>query len=226
MSFRDIIKKSVLQSFTGSNITTTTVCITLMITVILALYIFAVYYLSTRKTFYNKTFNVSLAAIAVITASIILAMQSNLAISLGMVGALSIVRFRTAVKDPKDLVFLFWSISVGIICGAGIYEIAFISSLIVTIGLFALELTPVGTAGSILVVNCDSLEREARIMEIVKEGSGRRTAVVKSRNASVAGVDFVIECKAKEPSGMLQKLQSLDGVTGVSLLEHDGEVHF
>ena len=104
MSFRDIIKKSVLESFTGSSITTVTVCVTLAITIVLALYIFIVYYLSARKTFYNKTFNVSLAAIAVITASIILAMQSNLAISLGMVGALSIVRFRTAVKDPNDLV--------------------------------------------------------------------------------------------------------------------------
>lgn len=224
MSFRDIIKKSVLESFTGSNITTTTVCVTLGITIILALYIFVVYYLSTRKTFYNKTFNVSLAAIAVITASIILAMQSNLAISLGMVGALSIVRFRTAVKDPKDLVFLFWAISVGIICGAGIYEIAIISSLIVTIGLFALELTPVGMASSILVVNCTSLEKETAIMEIVKAGSKHPT--VKSRNASIAGADFVIECRVKEASDMLQKLQALDGVTGVSLLEHDGEVNF
>lgn len=224
MSFRDIIKKSVLQSFTGSSITTTTVCVTLGITVILALYIFAVYYLSTRKTFYNKTFNVSLAAISVITASIILAMQSNLAISLGMVGALSIVRFRTAVKDPKDLVFLFWSISVGIICGAGIFEIAVISSLIVTIGLFVLELTPVGYAGGILVINCNSLDQEAEIMEIVKAGSKKPS--VKSRNASVTGVDFVIECRAKEPSQMLQKLQALEGVSGVALMEHDGEVNF
>lgn len=224
MSFKDVIKKSVLESFSGSNITTTTVCITLGITIILALYIFLVYYLSTRKTFYNKTFNVSLSAIAVITASIILAMQSNLAISLGMVGALSIVRFRTAVKDPKDLVFLFWSISVGIICGAGIYEIAIISSLIVTIGLFALELTPVGMASNILVVNCTSLEKETEIMEIVKAGSKHFS--VKSRNASIAGADFVIECRVKEAADMLQKLQALSGVTGVSLLEHDGEVNF
>lgn len=224
MSFKDIIKKSVLESFTGSNITTTIVCVTLAITVLLALYIFVVYYLSTRKTFYNKTFNVSLAVIAVITASIILAMQSNLAISLGMVGALSIVRFRTAVKDPKDLVFLFWSISVGIICGAGIYEIAIIASLIVTIGMFALELTPVGTASGILVVNCSSLEQEDQIMAIVKSAS--RHPSVKSRTASVAGVDFVIECRAKNASEMLQKIQALDGITGVSLLEHDGEVNF
>ena len=224
MSFKDIIKKSVLESFTGSNITTTTVCITLGITIVIALYIFLVYYLSTRKTFYNKSFNVSLAAIAVITASIILSMQSNLAISLGMVGALSIVRFRTAVKDPKDLVFLFWSISTGIICGAGIYEIAVISSLIVTIGLFALELTPVGNASGFLVVNCDKLETEAGVMEIVKADCKHPS--IKSRNASIAGVDFVIECRPKDPSGMLQKLQALEGVRGVSLLEHDGEVNF
>lgn len=224
MSFKDVIKKSVLESFMGNNITTTTVCITLGITIILALYIFLVYYLSTRKTFYNKTFNVSLAAIAVITASIILAMQSNLAISLGMVGALSIVRFRTAVKDPKDLVFLFWSISIGIICGAGIYEIAIISSLIVTIGLFALELTPVGMACNILVVNAGSLDKEKEIMDIVKAGS--KYASIKSRNASIQGADFVIECRVREAAEMLQKLQALEGINGVSLLEHDGEVNF
>lgn len=224
MSFKDVIKKSVLESFMGNNITTTTVCITLGITIILALYIFLVYYLSTRKTFYNKTFNVSLAAIAVITASIILAMQSNLAISLGMVGALSIVRFRTAVKDPKDLVFLFWSISIGIICGAGIYEIAIISSLIVTIGLFALELTPVGMACNILVVNSSSLDKEKEIMDIVKAGS--KYASIKSRNASIQGADFVIECRVREAAEMLQKLQALEGINGVSLLEHDGEVNF
>lgn len=224
MSFKDVIKKSVLESFMGNNITTTTVCITLGITIILALYIFLVYYLSTRKTFYNKTFNVSLAAIAVITASIILAMQSNLAISLGMVGALSIVRFRTAVKDPKDLVFLFWSISIGIICGAGIYEIAIISSLIVTIGLFALELTPVGMACNILVVNAASLDKEKEIMDIVKAGS--KYASIKSRNASIQGADFVIECRVREAAEMLQKLQALEGINGVSLLEHDGEVNF
>ena len=119
---------------------------------------------------------------------------------------------------------MFWSISIGIICGAGIYEIAVIASLIITIGLFALELIPVGNASGILVVNCGSLEQETQIMDIVKESCKRPS--VRSRNASVAGVDFVIECRAKQPAGMLQKLQALDGVTGVALMEHDGEVNF
>ena len=224
MGFQDVFKKSFLEGFNGMDITTGKIAATLFVTAILALYVFMIYRLVTRKVFYSKSFNISLAAMALITAAIILAMQSNLVISLGMVGALSIIRFRTAVKDPMDLVFLFWSISVGIICGAGICEIAVISSLIVTIGLFVLELTPVGYAGGILVVNCGSLDREAEIMEIVRAGSKKPS--VKSRNASVAGVDFVIECRAKEPSEMLQKLQALEGVTGVALMEHDGEVSF
>lgn len=224
MSFKDLIKKSVLESFSSNNITTATICITLAITVVLALYIFVVYYLSVKKTFYNQSFNVSLVAIAVITAAIILAMQSNLAISLGMVGALSIVRFRTAVKDPKDLIFLFWAISVGIICGAGIFEIAIIASLLVTIAIFALELTPVGTASALLVVGGKDFEQEKTILDIVKKNS--KFASVKSRNTSVSGVDFVIECKAKDAAAMLTEIKALEGVTNVSLLEHDGEVSF
>jgi len=224
MSFKDLIKKSVLESFSNNSITTATICITLAVTLILALYIFVVYYLSVRKTFYNQSFNISLVAIAIVTSAIILAMQSNLAISLGMVGALSIVRFRTAVKDPKDLIFLFWAISVGIICGAGIYEIAIIASLIVTIAIFALELTPLGTASSLLVVGGKDFEQEKQILDLVKKNS--KYASVKSRNSSVAGVDFVIECKVKDASAMLTEIKALDGITNVSLLEHDGEVSF
>ena len=97
-TFADIIKKSVLQDLNASNMTTTTVVITLGITCILALYLFVVYYIATKKSFYSKSFNIAIALIAVITASILLAMQSNLVISLGMVGALSIVRFREAMK--------------------------------------------------------------------------------------------------------------------------------
>ena len=121
-TFSNIFKKSFLEGFGGSDITTVRILVTLAVTCALALYIFIVYYVATKKTFYSKTFNIALFMIAVITSSIILAMQSNLVISLGMVGALSIVRFRTAIKDPMDLIFLFWSISIGIICGADRYD--------------------------------------------------------------------------------------------------------
>lgn len=224
MTFKDMIKRSVIESFTGNSITTSTVVVTMLMALLLGVYIFIIYYFSTKKTFYNKTFNVSLPVLSVITASIVLTMQSNLAISLGMVGALSIVRFRTAIKDPKDLMFLFWSISVGIICGGGIYEIAIIASLVVTIVMFALELLPVGCAGYVIVVNTTKNDLEAKLMDIIK--SGTKGAVIKSRNASVAGTDYVIECKNADGAKLIGELMAVDGISNVSVLNHDGEVNF
>ena len=120
MSYKDIFKNSFLNGYASSAIDTKTILIGLGITAVLGIFIFFIYRAITRKTFYNKTFNLSLPAMAIITAAIILTIQSNIVLSLGMVGALSIVRFRTAVKDPLDLVFLYWAISIGIICGAGL----------------------------------------------------------------------------------------------------------
>jgi hypothetical protein len=124
MSYSDLFKKSFLEGFAPADITTTTAAVAMLITCALALYIFVVYRVLTRKTFYSKSFNISLAGIALITCAIILTIQSSLVVSLGMVGALSIIRFRTAVKDPMDLMFLFWAIALGIICGVGLAEIA------------------------------------------------------------------------------------------------------
>ena len=112
MSFRDIIKNSILETMENSTLSTASICVTLGIAILFCIYIYTVYYLSQKKGFYNKQFNIVLGVLPIITAGIILAMQSNLVISLGMVGALSIVRFRTAVKEPKDLLFLFWSIGI------------------------------------------------------------------------------------------------------------------
>ena len=145
MSTKDILKKSFLESITSADVTPQEIFLILLITTVLALYIFFIYRVLTRKTFYSKTFNISLAALALITAGIILTIQSSIVVSLGMVGALSIVRFRTAIKDPMDLVFLFWSISVGIICGARLYVIAVILSVFVTIVIFVLDKMPVAS---------------------------------------------------------------------------------
>ena len=107
-SFKDILKKSFLEGFASSDITAKTVMVALLVTTLIAVYIFVVYKLMCRKTFYSKNFNISLVGVALITAAIIITIQSSVVVSLGMVGALSIVRFRTAVKDPMDLMFLFW----------------------------------------------------------------------------------------------------------------------
>lgn len=221
-TFSNIFKKSFLEGFSSGNISTSTILVTMAVTIVLALYIFVVYFLATKKTFYSKNFNIALALIAVITSSIILAMQSNLVISLGMVGALSIVRFRTAIKDPMDLIFLFWSISIGIICGAQMYTIAILASLILTIGLFLLEMTPVGRAAVILVVNASQTNVEEAVMSSVKKYS--KVAEIKSRNITGLGLDLIISCKPEKEAELVQEVAAIEAVHHVSLMAHDGEV--
>ena len=222
MSFSDIFTKSFLEGFQGGNITVGRVAVTLIVTAIIGMYIFLVYYASTEKSFDLKSFNISLVLVAVITSAIVLAMQSNLVISLGMVGALSIVRFRTAIKDPTDLVFLFWAISVGIICGADLYFIAIITSLAVTAGLFALSLTPVGTAASLIIISLNSTTKEEDILNAVKEHS--RVCKVRSRTVTVEDKRMIVECKPEREEELVKKINDVNGVFGVTLMEHNGEV--
>lgn len=224
MGFQDVFKKSFLEGFTSMDITTGKIAATLFVTALLALYIFAIYRLVTRKVFYSKNFNISLAAMALITAAIILAMQSNLVISLGMVGALSIVRFRTAVKDPMDLAFLFWAISIGIICGAGLYEVALVTSVAVTVFILVLDMLPVGKAPMMLVINSSVMDGEAAVLETVKKYA--KYYKVKSRNLSRDRLDMVVELRVKDESGLVSEVAALEGMISASLIAHDGEVTF
>ena len=224
MGFKDVFKKSFLEGFNGMDITTAKIAATLFVTALLALYIFAIYRLVTRKVFYSKNFNIALAALSLITAAIILAMQSNLVISLGMVGALSIVRFRTAIKDPMDLVFLFWSISIGIICGAGLYEVALVTSVAVTGFILVLDMIPVSRAPMMLVVNSSKMDDEQTVLDVV--GKYAKSYKVKSRNLSKGRLDMVVELRVKDESGLVSEVAALDGMIGASLIAHDGEVTF
>ena len=149
-------------------------------------------------------------------------MQSNLVISLGMVGALSIVRFRTAIKDPMDLMFLFWAISIGIICGAQMYKIAIITSLALTVGLFLLEMTPQGKANVLLVINATDLSVEPQIKELIQKYA--KHYVMKSRNVTNGGVDLIVDLKVNNERELLADVTALKEVTGASLMAHDGEV--
>ena len=222
-TFSNIFKKSFLEGFSAGDITTGKIVVTLLVTVLLAIYIFVVYYVHSKKTFYNKSFNVSLALIAIITAAIILAMQSNLVISLGMVGALSIVRFRTAIKEPMDLMFLFWSISIGIICGAGLAQIGIILSITMTVVVFALDRIPSTVAPLIMVVNMNGVEGESKVVQCIETVC--KYYKVKSKTVSGSGsMNMTIELKLDKNNTIVQDVAKIEGVTSVSLLEHDGEV--
>lgn len=224
MSYLDIFKDDFLSNYTSGDVSVTYVATILGITCLIACYIFVVYRLITSKTFYSKNFNISIAAIAVITAAIIIAVQSSIVISLGMVGALSIVRFRTAVKEPMDLCFLFWSIAVGICCGARMTEVACILSVVLTILVIILDRLPVGRAPMILVANLDDVRKEPDFIKNVETFC--KYYKIKSRNVAADKCNLVIEVRAKQEYELIQTLSEMQGVINVSLVSHDGEVTF
>jgi len=222
MTFSDVLKKSFLNSLNYTEIDIEAVGLTLVISLLMSLFIFAIYRVTTRKTFYSKSFNISLVAMTLMTTAIIVAVQSSVVISLGMVGALSIVRFRTAIKNPMDLFFLYWSIGVGIICGAGLYEVAIIVSVMITAALLLLEILPVGAAPMILVVNCTECTLEAKVTRELKKYC--KHFKVKSRNITATSLDLVIEVRCKKEADLVLGVSKIEGVSMASLLSHDGEV--
>lgn len=224
MGFKDIFKKSFIQGFTRYDATPENIIVVFLIASIFAMYIFFAYRLLTRRTFYSKSFNIALPALVLITAGVILTIQSSVVISLGMVGALSIVRFRTAIKDPMDLVFLFWAISTGIICGAGLAQISCVLAFILTVALFVLDRLPVAKAPKILMVSGNSYELEKSIMALVQKYC--KTFVVKSRALSNGKINLVVEIRASDDSALLQEVAALENVVSSTILAHDGEVTY
>ena len=223
MSFKDIFKKSFLSQF-NTDLSTTSIVMALLITAIIAIYIFAVYRVVCRKAFYSRSFAISLPVIAMITASVIIAVQSSIVISLGMVGALSIVRFRTAVKDPMDLAFLFWSISVGIICGATLYEVAVEASILITIVMLGLHYVPNAKPALILLVNGTGADVQEAVKQVLEANT--KWYQIKSRNVSASGMDMIVELKTKQEDTLAQKILAVPGVENATLMTHDGEVTY
>ena len=221
MTFKDVIRNNLFEGFAGSNLTSTEIILTMSVAFVLAVYLFFAYRLLTKNAFYSQSYNISMAAISLVTCGIIIAMQSSLVISLGMVGALSIVRFRTAIKEPMDLLFLFWSIGTGIICGTGLYKIAIIVALIVTIAILLLKSIPETKAANILFVSSTDKAIEEKLQDtLTKHTTSSR---VRSRNMTGSGIDLVIEIRTKEPADLLKAVDGLEGVVSASLIEHEGE---
>lgn len=220
MNFKDIIKQSILDNFTG-DITPEKIAVVLLAAFTFGVYIFFVYRVAVSNEFYSKDFNKTLTLMAVTTAAIVLSIQANLIISLGMVGALSIVRFRTAVKSTLDLFFLYWAISVGIICGAGLYLLAGVASVIITIIIFALEYIQSPVALSVLVIQATDLnaakEADTAIKEIAKFSR------IKNKTISKNNVECIWEIKIKEVDSLEKKLSKIDGINSFSFMSFDRE---
>lgn len=219
MSFIDYLGNQLNQGFSYSDISTTKILLSLCFSFVLALYVHFVYKFSSKNQFYNKNYGVCMVIISVVTAGIVLAMQSSLVISLGMVGALSIVRFRTAIKDPLELLFLFWSISIGIICGAGLYEIAILMSIIATLGIGLFLMIPFRIKTCLLVIHTQNKEHIGEIMNLIKQNT--RYFAIKSKNLTRSGAELVFEVKFNEDDRILSdSLWAIPGVSAVNLLEN------
>lgn len=223
-TFRDIFKNSFLDSFSMAEVSVPDVAISFLVAALLGAYLFFLYQQVTRKTFYDKYFNMSLPVLAIIVCAVVVTIQFNIVVSLGMVGALSIVRFRTAVKSPMDLVFLFWAIAIGIICGASIHVVAVIMSAVITAGLFIMELLPVAKAPVLLIVNAGDKAVLPQIEETVKKHT--RRFHIKSQTIETDRVSLIIEVDARDSSEMLIQVAQIPSVNRCSLVSHDGEVTF
>ena len=131
--------ENIFNSYSNSSITSVTIFSVLIMAAIMAIYEFAVYRLVSHRTFYNKSFNITISVLPFFIATIILCLQSNLVITLGTIGALAILRFRNSVKDPIDMLYLLWSVFIGIVCGCQLYEVGVCTSIVVTIVLIILK---------------------------------------------------------------------------------------
>ena len=218
-TFTDIIKNSFLEETADFSIAAASV--SLLSALFIGLFIFFIYKKTYAGVMYSKPFNTSLVLLSVLTTFVILAVTSNVVLSLGMVGALSIVRFRTAIKEPLDLVFLFWSISVGIILGAGLYSLAFLGSAFITVILLVLTGKVDSSAPYILMLQLENENAELQATEIIKNRFGK--VLVKSKSITDGQPELIYEVKVKNnETSFMNELSAIEGIQSATLVSYNG----
>lgn len=220
MSFNDIFKNSFLENATQFSVVDTLISIVLAFAI--GMFIYFIYKKTYQGVMFNRQFGVSLVALTMIATFIILAVTSNVVLSLGMVGALSIVRFRTAIKDPLDLVFLFWSVGAGIVLGACMYPLAVIGSLIVGLILFIFVRAKVSDSDYILVVECKDEAAEKRAEELIKTDVKKYS--VKSKTVARGYIEVSYEVRLNgSDTEFVNKVSSADGIDKAVLVSYNGD---
>ena len=220
MSFNDIFKSSFLENVDSVSLLDMALAIVLAFGI--GLFIFYVYKKTYQGVMYSSSFGVTLVALTMITSVVILAVTSNVVLSLGMVGALSIVRFRTAIKEPLEIAFLFWSIAVGIVLAAGFIPLAVFGSAAIGGLLLVFVNKKPHIAPYIVVVQCDDHEAEVSARDFLKENTLR--SVVKSKSAQKGGVELHMEVRLKdEDTDFVNTLSGMPGVESAVLVSYNGE---
>ena len=220
MTFNDIFKSSFLENVTSVSILDMAIAMILAFTI--GMFIFLVYKKTYQGVMYSSSFGVTLVALTMITTLVILAVTSNVVLSLGMVGALSIVRFRTAIKEPLDIAFLFWSIAVGIVLAAGMIPLAVFGSIIIGIILIVFVNKKTSLMPYIIVLSCTGHDAETKASEYIKSKVDR--FVVKSKSAQKGNIELNIEIRLKsDNTDFINELADMDGINSAVLVSYNGE---
>ena len=220
MTFNDVFKSSFLENI--GSVSILDMLIALVLAFGLGMFIFLVYKKTFSGVMYSSSFGVTLIALTMITTVVILAVTSNVVLSLGMVGALSIVRFRTAIKEPLDIAFLFWSIAVGIVLAAGMIPLAVIGSVVIGVILLVFVNKKTYLNPYIVVIQCENHDSEVQAREFLKKQVQK--CVVKSKTVQKGSVELNLEIRMKEENtDFVNILSEMEGVNSAVLVSYNGE---
>ena len=220
MTFNDIFKSSFLENVTEFSAVDT--LIGMVFAAVIGLFIFSIYKKTFQGVMYSSGFSLSLIGLCLVTTLVIMAVTSNVVLSLGMVGALSIVRFRAAIKEPMEIVYLFWSIAAGIVIGAGMIPLAVIGSAIIGAILILFANRKIHENPYILILNCSDEKAEEEALGLVEKEVKR--FVIKSKTVNQAGIELTAEIRLKDAAtAFVNRLEEIENVGEVTLVSYNGE---
>lgn len=220
MTFKDLFKSSFIENITSFSALDMIIAMGLAFAI--GIFIFIVYKKTYTGVMYSAGFGVSLLGLTLVTTLIILAVTSNIILSLGMVGALSIVRFRTAIKEPLDIVFLFWSIATGIVLGAGLLPLAILGSLFIGVILVVFVNHKSVDSPYILIINSEGEGQENDIVRYLQQNVKRYS--IKSKTLSGSGMETTYEVRLKEGSTeFIGSIKNISGIRSVALVSYNGD---
>ena len=220
MTFNDIFKSSFLESITEFSAADT--LIAMVAALVIGMFIFVVYKKTFNSVMYSTGFAMTLVGMTMVTTLVILAVTSNVVLSLGMVGALSIVRFRAAIKEPMEIVYLFWAVAAGIVIGAGMLPLAVIGSAIIGVILILFANKKIHDNPYLLILNCQDENAENTALSVMKEAV--KKYAVKSKTVYVQGIEFTAEIRMKDgETAFVNRLNEIAGVENATLVSYNGE---
>lgn len=220
MTFQDIFKSSFLENVDSVSIVD--MALAMILAFGIGLFIFLIYKKTFSGVMYSSSFGVTLVALTMITTLVILAVTSNIVLSLGMVGALSIVRFRTAIKEPLDIAFLFWAIAEGIVLAAGMIPLAVFGGVFIGLILLVFVNKKSHITPYIVVLNCTGQESEGKALDFLKKQVSR--CIVKSKTVQRSMVEVTAEIRMRsEDTEFINALSAMDGVTSAVLVSYNGD---